>query len=61
MFAMIDLVIAAVFLAGGIWLGIVYGDKILSWYKGAEHAAQDLKARAVALEAKAAAIKAAVK
>ena len=61
MFAMIDLFVAAVFLAGGIWLGIVYGDKILAWYKGAEKYAQDLKAKAAALEAKAAAIKAAVK
>jgi len=59
-FAGIDLVVAAVFLAGGIWLGIVYGDKILAWYKGAEHAAQDLKAKAAALELKAAAVKAAV-
>lgn len=57
----IDLSIAAVCLAGGVWLGIVHGPKILAWYKGAEKYAQDLKAQAAALEAKAAAIKTAVK
>lgn len=49
----------AVFVAGGalVWF---YKDKLLAWYKGAEHFAQDLKAKAAAIEAKAAAVKSAV-
>lgn len=56
MFAAIDI---AWFVAGGaaIWFG---KDKILAWYKGAEAFAQDLKAKATALEAKAQAVKDAV-
>jgi hypothetical protein len=54
--ALIDIV---VFLAGGalVWF---CKDKLLAWYKGTEHFAQDLKAKAATLEAKAAAAKAAV-
>lgn len=46
--------------AGGaiVWF---FKDKLLAWYKGAEHFAQDLKAKAAALDAKAQAIKNAVK
>lgn len=48
------------FAAGGalVWF---YKDRLLAWYKGAEHFAQDLKAKAAALEAKAQAVKDAVK
>lgn len=57
LFAMIDV---AWFAAGGalVWF---YKDRLLAWYKGAEHFAQDLKAKAAALEAKAQAVKDAVK
>lgn len=56
MFAMIDVMW---FVAGGalVWF---YKDKLLAWYKGAEHFAQDLKDKAAAIEAKAQAIKNAV-
>jgi len=59
MFALTFIGDIAVFIAGGalVWF---YKDKLLAWYKGAEHFAQDLKAKAAALEAKAAAVKSAV-
>lgn len=57
MFALIDI---PVFIAGGalVWLE---KDRFLAWYQGAEAFAVKLKADAAALEAKASAVKAAVK
>lgn len=59
MFVLTALGDIVVFIAGGalVWF---FKDKLLAWYKGAEHFAQDLKAKATALEAKASAVKSVV-